>query len=70
MLEVVVVVLKRAFGVVGRVDEDAFDLPAIKRQQRLQRLQVVALDQKIIGIYAVFSAIFASSRRIYCLRCY
>ena len=41
--------LKRAFGVVGWVDEDAFDLPPVKRQQGLEGLQVVALNQQVIS---------------------
>ena len=47
VFQVVVVVLEGAFGVVGRVDEDALDLPAVKRQQAFQRFEVVALDQQV-----------------------
>ena len=35
-------------GVVGRVDVDALDLAVIGRQQRLQRGQVVALDDQVV----------------------
>ncbi len=48
MLQIVVVVLKSAAGVIGRVDEDAFDLPAIEREQGFQRFKVVALNQKVV----------------------
>ena len=34
-------------GVVWRVDEDAFHTTTIKRQQRLQGIEVVAVDQQI-----------------------
>ncbi|MEO7159936.1 MAG: hypothetical protein ABJA84_09015 [Polaromonas sp.] len=40
MFEVVVVMLERAFRVAGRADEEAFDLPAVKRQQRLDGFEV------------------------------
>ena len=34
-------------GVVGRVDVDALDLPAIERQERLERQQVIAFDEQV-----------------------
>ena len=49
MLQVVVVVLERAPGVVRRVDEDALHPAAVEGQQRLQRIQVVALHQQVAG---------------------
>ncbi len=42
VFQVVVVVLKSAAGVAGRVNEAAFHLPSVKRQQGLEGLQVVA----------------------------
>ena len=48
MLQVVVVMLERAFGVVRWVDEDALDLPAIERQQGFQRFKVIALNQQVV----------------------
>ena len=47
MLQLVVVMLKRALGVVGRINEDAFHPSAIKRQQRFERQQVVTLNQQV-----------------------
>ena len=35
-------------GVVGRVDGDALDLAVARRQQRLERQQVVALDDQVV----------------------
>ena len=48
VLQVVVVMLKRAFRVVGRVNEDAFDLASVEGQQGFQGFEVVALDQEIV----------------------
>ena len=48
VLQVVVVVLKRAFGVVGWVDEDAFHLPPVKGQQGFEGFEVVALDEQVV----------------------
>ena len=45
MFQVVVVVLERGAGVVRRIDVDALHTTSVKRQQCLQRLQVVPLDQ-------------------------
>ncbi|OIQ86934.1 hypothetical protein GALL_311930 [mine drainage metagenome] len=53
VLQLVVVVLERALGVVRRVDEDAFHLACIERNQRLERQQVVALDQQVVGGIAI-----------------
>ena len=39
--------LKRAFGVVGRVNKNTLHLPPVKRQQCLERFEVVALDQQV-----------------------
>src|SRR5690606_14372682 len=50
MLQLIVVVLEGGLGVVGRVDKNAFHLPAVERQQRLERQQVVTLDQQVLGI--------------------
>jgi hypothetical protein len=49
MFQVVVVMLKRALGVVGRVDEDALELPPVERQQGLERFEVVAVDQQVVS---------------------
>ena len=49
MFEIVVVMLESRARVVRRVDVDALHLPGIKRQQRLQRLQVVALNEQVAG---------------------
>ena len=35
-------------SVVGRIDVDAPDLAVVRRQQRLQRGQVVALDDQVV----------------------
>ena len=48
MLQVVVVVLEGALRVVRRVDEDALHPAPVKRQQGLEGLQVVALDQQVL----------------------
>ncbi len=47
MLKVIVVMLEGAFGVVGRIDEDALHPAPVERQQGLEGLQVVALDQQV-----------------------
>ena len=39
--------LERALGVVRRVDVDALHPPAKERKQRLERFEVVALNQQI-----------------------
>jgi len=67
VFQVVVVVLEGALGVVGRVDEDALDLAAMQRQQGLEGLQVVALDQQVVGggarvPYRLLEAVNASWR--------
>ena len=43
VLQVVVVMLERAPGVVRRIDEDAFHAAAIQRQQRLERFEANGL---------------------------
>ena len=48
VLQVVVVVVKGALGVLRRVNEDALDLPPVKRQQGLESLQVVALNKQVV----------------------
>ena len=48
MLHPVVVMRKRAAGVVRRIDEHTLHLPRKLRLQRLQRQQVVAENQPII----------------------
>ncbi|MEY4725959.1 MAG: hypothetical protein RLZ36_586 [Pseudomonadota bacterium] len=40
--------LERALGVVRRVNKDALDLPPVKRQQGLEGLQVVALNEQVV----------------------
>ena len=40
--------IESEFGVVWWVDEDAFDLPPVKRQQRLEGLQVVTLNEQVV----------------------
>ena len=57
MFQVVVVVLEGAAGVVGRVDENAFDAAAVAGQERLQRLQVVAVDQQVAASLAKHMAL-------------
>ncbi|MDR0684179.1 MAG: hypothetical protein LBF83_03535 [Spirochaetaceae bacterium] len=44
MLYIIVIMLKRASGIVGRVYVDAFYLPGIERQQGFEGLTVVAQD--------------------------
>ena len=48
VLQLVVVVLERRLRVVRRVDEDALHAPGIDGDQRLQRQQVVSLNQQIL----------------------
>ena len=50
MLQIVVVVLEGRARVVGRIDIDALHPPGVERQQRLQRFQIVALDQHVAGV--------------------
>ena len=50
MLQIVVVMLEGRARVVGRVDMDALHASRIERQQRLQRFQVVTLDQQVAGV--------------------
>jgi len=47
VLRVLVAVNKVLAGVVGRVDVDAFDLPAVARQQQFQHLKVFAFDDQV-----------------------
>ena len=49
MFEVVVVVFEGGAGVVGGIDVDALHLSRVERQQRLQRLQVVAVDEQVVA---------------------
>ena len=49
VFEIVVVVLECRTRVVGGVDVDALYPPGVERQECLQRLQIVALDQKVPG---------------------
>jgi len=57
VLQVVVVMLKRALGVVGRVNKDALDLPAVEGQQGLQGFEVVALDEQVVCLGAAGVAV-------------
>ncbi len=50
VLQIVVVVLKRRAGVVGRVDVDALHLPGILALQCLQRQEVVPVDEHIFRV--------------------
>ena len=50
MFEIVVVMLKRRARVVRRVNVDTLHLAGIERQQCLQRLQIVALNQHVTHI--------------------
>ena len=59
VLQPVVVVLKGALRVVGRVDKYALHLPPIKRKQRFQCEQVVTLYQKIVSKTTVYNAMCA-----------
>ena len=47
-VHVVVVDPALVAGVVGRVDVDAIHAPGVAREQRLQRVQVVAVDNQIV----------------------
>ena len=47
-LDVVVVDPAFVAGVVGRVDVDALDLAGVVRQQRLERVEVVAVDDEVV----------------------
>ena len=57
MLQSVVVVLERTAGVVRWVDVDALDLPRELLLQRLQREQVVSLDQAVVEDVVVRDAL-------------
>lgn len=46
-VDVVVVAPAFVAGVVGRVDEDAVHLARVERQERLQRVQIVAVNDEI-----------------------
>ena len=48
MLQPIVIMRKRAPGVVWRIDEDAFDSPAELLLKRLQSQQVVTENQAIV----------------------
>lgn len=48
VFQIVVVVFEGALSVVGRVNEDALHPPSIKRNQRFQGQQVIALDDEIV----------------------
>ena len=45
----VVVVDEVVAGVVGRVDVDELDLAEVRLLEQLQRLEVVALDEEVLG---------------------
>ena len=49
MLQIVVIVLERAPGVIGRIDVDALHLPAIKREKRFEGNEVVAMDNQVLS---------------------
>ena len=49
MFEVVVVVFEGGAGVVGGIDVDALHLSRVERQDRPQRLQVVAVDEQVVA---------------------
>jgi hypothetical protein len=49
-VDVVVVDPALVAGVVGRVDVDALHLPGVARQQRLERVQVVALHDQVAAV--------------------
>ena len=50
VLQVVIVVLKGAPSVIRRVNEDALHPACVEREQRLQRIQVVPLDEHVFGV--------------------
>lgn len=50
MLQIVVIMFKCALCVIRRININTLHLPRIIRQQRLQRLQVVALDQHVFRV--------------------
>jgi hypothetical protein len=52
-VDVVVVDPALVAGVVGRVDVDALHLPGVARQQRLERVQVVALHDQVAAVVAL-----------------
>ena len=51
MLQVVIVVVKSRAGVVRRVDIHALDARTIKRQQSLESVEVVAVNNHVAGIH-------------------
>jgi hypothetical protein len=64
MFQTVVIVLEGRTSVVGRVNEDTFNLAGIIRQQRFERGQVVALDEQVLGVrFTVDRAGSSSSKR-------
>ena len=48
-VDVVVIDPALVAGVVGRIDADAFHLPGVARQQRLEGVEVVALHDQVAG---------------------
>ena len=54
VFEVVVVMLERGAGVVRRIDVDALHPPLILREQRLERIQIVAVDDHVAVIVMAF----------------
>lgn len=62
MLQPVVIVLEGRAGVVGWVDEDAFHPAGMVGLQRLQRQQVVALDQQVRRSALVAPAVFLDQK--------
>lgn len=50
MFKIVVVVFKRRFGVIGRIDINALHLSCVERQQGLERFKIIALNQHIARI--------------------
>lgn len=69
MLQIVVVMLKSAAGVVGRIDKDAFHLAAIERQQRFERVKVIALNEQVVlGRYNISSVVSVREVKTYLRR--
>ena len=50
VFKIVVVVLERAAGVVGRINEDALHPPRVERQQGFQGFEIIALYKQVFRL--------------------
>ena len=50
VLQIVVIVLEGAPGIVGRVNGDAPDAPGVIRQQGFERVEVIPLNEQVLAV--------------------